>query len=66
MHGRLKLRYLLLKLTTLPDTNARGHARLVHIQRARALNDPLHHRLPSIEIANSIAARGSFALQAML
>jgi hypothetical protein len=38
----------------------------VHIKRARALNDPLHHQLPSIEIDNSIAARGSFALQAML
>jgi hypothetical protein len=50
MNGPLKLRDQLLKLTTMPDTNARGHARLVDIQRARALNDPLHHQLPSIEI----------------
>ena len=52
MNGRRKLRHALLKLTTLPDTNARGHARLVHIQRAGALNDPLHHQFPSIQIDN--------------
>jgi len=59
------LRHMLLELPPGPDANARGNARLVYIERAWALNDPLHHRLPSIR-STTIAARGSSAIQAML
>ena len=48
VHGRLELRHVLLELAPLPDTHARGHARLVHVQRARTLNDPSISQLPSV------------------
>ena len=48
VNRRFELRDVLLELAALPDAHARHHGRLVHIKRARALNDPLHHQPPSV------------------
>jgi len=48
LHGGLKLRDLLGQRAAFPDAQARGHAGLMHIQRARPFNNPLHHQPPSV------------------
>jgi hypothetical protein len=57
---RLELRHVLLEFAFVPDAHARHHGRLVHIKRARALNDPVHHTPPSVR-STMIAARRSSA-----
>ena len=52
LNRRLELRQVLLKLASLPDPHARGHARLVHVERARALNDPAPSPAPFGQIDN--------------
>jgi hypothetical protein len=66
VHSRRELRHLLLELAPPPNTNARRHARLVHVQRARTLNDPLQHQLPSVQIDNDSPPAGASHLQAKL
>jgi hypothetical protein len=62
---RLELRHVLLELAPFPDAHARGHARLVYVQRAWTLNDPFHHKLPSVRTDRSPPA-GAPQLRAML
>ena len=50
VNGGLELGDMLLKFAAVPDPHARGHARLVHVQRARAINDPVHHQPPEADI----------------
>ncbi len=61
MNRRGELLHPLLQLAPPPDANARGHAHPVNIPRARTLNDPLHHQLPSKSRSTTITPRGSFA-----
>ena len=60
-----ELRDVLGQLALLPHPHAGRHRRLVHVQRARALNDPLHHEPPSIR-STMIAVRGAPRYQTML
>jgi hypothetical protein len=59
LHRRLKLRDPLLAPTARPgNPHARGHLRLVDIQRARTLNDRLHRSLLSPD-HDATVARGA-------
>ena len=66
LNRRGELRDVLLELALVPDAHARRHARLVYIQRAWALDDPLHLRPPPDRSANDRRPRELRTYKAML